>query len=215
MENEDNRFTRNRYAIIHAIGGTRFIANRFTAKLISINAKKFTKNNYYSIKMSKNQAPKPSNSQPGAPNANLNGNKAANNSVSKGNHSNVAKGGQPNDLHNSRNYKETSQNSFDAGGKVVARKLWWHESESEKKVNLNSLPKFNVTPKVDHQSDWSPSKSRKAIETRKLDWKAQPVLNTRENINYVPGGGKKRYPTEQLEWNATHKVDSGFLYEFE
>ena len=178
MGNEEI-ITRKRYAIVHAIGGKRFIANRFTTKLISINDKKSFKNSYSINKMSKNQAPKQSNSQP---------NNSQSTPVSKGNHLNVAKGGQPNDPHSRNNYKESSQNSFDAGGKVVGRKLWWHESESEKKVNLNSLPKFNVTPKVDHQSDWSPSKSKKAIETRKLDWRAQPVLNTRENINYVPGG---------------------------
>ena len=43
MGNEEI-ITRNRYDIVHAIGGKRFIANRFTTKLISINDKKSFKN---------------------------------------------------------------------------------------------------------------------------------------------------------------------------
>ena len=198
MGNEESGVSNNRNAIIHAIGGTRYIANQFTAKLIRINDNSLK--NYYNIKMNKNQ-PKQTATQPAQPNSNKNSNSAGkpntsnSTAVSKGNQVNnsyVAKGGQPNNDPRSRNFTEGSHNSFDAGGKIVARKLWWHESESEKKVNVGSLPKFDAQGKVDHQSDWTPSKSKKVIDTRKLEWRAQPVLNTRENINYVPGGKNKR-----------------------
>jgi hypothetical protein len=47
----------------------------------------------------------------------------------------------------------------------------------------------------------------------KLKWEVSPILNTHENIKYTPGGGNKRYPTQQLVWNTNHKVDSGFIYD--
>jgi len=75
-----------------------------------------------------------------------------------------------------------------SGAKIAKRELWWRESVPEKKIVTSGLPKFEVQPKIDDKSNWSPSRSQKKIETHKLEWKAQPVLNTKENINYVPGG---------------------------
>ena len=76
-----------------------------------------------------------------------------------------------------------------SSGSKVKRELWWHQSVSEKKVlPEGGLPKFEVGPKIDAKSNWSPSKSQKKIETQKLEWNVGPVLNTKENINYSPGG---------------------------
>lgn len=84
--------------------------------------------------------------------------------------------------------RSPTQSNDSSGGRIVRRQLWWHESESEKKVHIGSLPKFDAGPKVDDKSNWSPSRSTKRIETRRLQWNVQPVLNTKENLNYVPGG---------------------------
>jgi len=63
--------------------------------------------------------------------------------------------------------------------------------------------------------NYSPPVSQRAIEHRKLQWNSQPAVNTWENFHHQPGGGNKRYPVENVEWNALPKIDSGFIYTYE
>jgi hypothetical protein len=228
MGNEES-VKSNGIATIHAIG-----------EYINTNSGEYTKKD---INMQKSNTTKPPVSTPKAtvthqqitPKQQVQQNGNLKNSTNNVNKEPVKPNGKPaqsqqspqvsknaaNNNNNNNNQKSIndprnlSSNSQDSMSKIVKRQLWWHESESDKRVPLTGLPKFEAGPKVDDKSSWSPSRSVKRIETRKLDWKAQPVLNTKENLNYTPGGGNKRYPSEQLEWNATHKIDTGFLYEFE
>jgi hypothetical protein len=50
----------------------------------------------------------------------------------------------------------------------VKRELWWKESESQKKVDFPGKPQFDSGPKINPWNNWTPSKSEKKIESRKL-----------------------------------------------
>ena len=142
MGNEESVATeiQKRYASIYAIGGTKYYATRYTAKTISINDDNFK---YNSIRMDKTKnIPKSTVTHPQQQN---NGNKDFGRAPGKPNNSQqtpqLAKGGvvankgnHPNET-KSRNLSSNSQDSFGAGAKIVNRKLWWHESESEKKID--------------------------------------------------------------------------------
>ncbi|RNA11283.1 hypothetical protein BpHYR1_016962 [Brachionus plicatilis] len=132
---------------------------------------------------------------------------------------------QRNDL-NTRNQNQTprqanssqSPTRFGEGTRIAKRELWWKEPPPSR-VKIQSGQVFrpqNVGPKVDDRNlSYQTPVSQKTIEKVKLDWKAQPAVDTWGNFRHQPLGGGKKYPSESLQWQAQPKIDSGFIYYFE
>lgn len=120
---------------------------------------------------------------------------------------------QPN---NTARSPATSQSN--GATRIAKRELWWKEAppSEAKMVPGGKIKMENVTPRVDHHNpNYKPAREgSKVIETRKLQWNKKALTDTWGNFSHKPQGGNKRYPTEQLEYNALPKVDSGFLYTF-
>ncbi|CAF0749247.1 unnamed protein product [Brachionus calyciflorus] len=136
---------------------------------------------------------------------------------------NVPNNSQKNNLQTQYQSPRTAGNSqsptrFGEGTRIAKRELWWKEPPPSK-VKIQKAQVYrpqNVGPKVDNRNEtYQVPQSQKAIEKVKLEWKAQPVVDTWGNFNHQPKGGSKRYPSENLVWPAQPKVDSGFIYHFE
>lgn len=114
-----------------------------------------------------------------------------------------------------------SNQNVPEGYRIAKRELWWKEpAPSQHKILTGDKPKVDhVTAKVDHRNnDYSPHRqnsSTKLIESRRLEWNANHAVDTWGNFKHEPQGGNRRYPSENLQWNALPKVDSGFIYTFE
>jgi len=104
--------------------------------------------------------------------------------------------------------------------KIETRKLVWKAESKIENKNMDYRRKSmglsqeegidKKTKKIEnHKLDWKaeaktvtrnatytpPSKSDKKVETHKINWKAESKINSRENINYQPGGIGSVSPT--------------------
>lgn len=72
----------------------------------------------------------------------------------------------------------------------------------------------SISPSIDNKNDWRPSRrgSPKKIRGEKLNWKAEPKVQTkRQKIARPRGVSDERVPpiySERLQWNAQPKVDA-------
>jgi hypothetical protein len=75
------------------------------------------------------------------------------------------------------NTNSGSMNGGTSGTKIVKRELWWKEPPPPNKIEIitQKVELGNVTSRVDHMNkNYSPSRSEKKIESRKLEWSKQP-----------------------------------------
>lgn len=98
--------------------------------------------------------------------------------------------------------KQEDQNVFKSGHKsptrqagtnvrIAKRQLWWKEAPSEKQIPPSKPLKVSEqTCKIDHKNlGFQPSGFHNAkIDTKKLSWNAQPVVDTWSNVKHQPGG---------------------------
>lgn len=84
-----------------------------------------------------------------------------------------------------------SPTRFGEGTRIAKRELWWKEPPPSK-VKIQSGQVFrpqNVGPKVDNKNfNYQTPVSQKTIEKVKLDWKAQPAVDTWGNFKHQPQG---------------------------
>jgi len=104
--------------------------------------------------------------------------------------------------------------------KIETRKLVWKAESKIENKNMDYRRKSMVTSQEDgldkkpkkienHKLEWKaeaktvtrnssyapPAKSEKKVESHKINWKAESKINSRENINYQPGGVGSISPT--------------------
>ena len=100
-----------------------------------------------------------------------------------------------NDLSGRRDANEISGSTSPNRTRIAKRKLWWTEQPSEHKIPQPKPFKAIVSAaaRVDHKNlNFNPSNNNKIkIETQKLEWKAEPVIDSWSNINHQPGGKLK------------------------
>jgi hypothetical protein len=91
-----------------------------------------------------------------------------------------------------------------AGPKIIKRELWWKEQPSNKSIPLSQPMRLdNVSARVDDRnSNYNPNKdketSRVLIESRKLEWNAEPAIDTWSNIKHQPQGKISRNFSKNL-----------------
>lgn len=133
------------------------------------------------------------NIQPISPNnrRNLNSNQNANQTPRVNGRST-----QRNDLQNEyqtprQNTNSQSPTRFGEGTRIAKRELWWKEPPPSK-VKIQAGQVFrpqNVGPKVDDRNiNYQSPISQKTIDKLKLDWKAQPAVDTWGNFRHQPQG---------------------------
>lgn len=98
-----------------------------------------------------------------------------------------------NSFNNTLNGSQTlSLKSNDFGPRIARRELWWKEPERQNSKIPFSQPLRieNITPRVDDKNpNYVPSRPQhRTIESRKLEWSAQPITDTWGNIRHKPNG---------------------------
>lgn len=90
-----------------------------------------------------------------------------------------------------QNASSDSPTRFGEGTRIAKRELWWKEPPPSKvKIQPGQVFKpQNVGPKVDDRNfKYQTPISQKTIEKQKLDWKAQPAVDTWGNFKHQPQG---------------------------
>lgn len=89
-----------------------------------------------------------------------------------------------------------SMNSFrgvhDFGPRIARRELWWKEPErSQARIPFSQPLRIeNITPRVDDKNpNYVPARPQyRTIQSRKLEWHAEPITDTWGNIKHQPRG---------------------------
>lgn len=85
-----------------------------------------------------------------------------------------------------------SNENYNGGVRIAKRELWWKDvGPSQVKIpDPQPFKPENVTPRVDHRNlNYSPTRQgTKVIDSQRLLWNAQPVVDTWGNFNHQPRG---------------------------
>ena len=96
------------------------------------------------------------------------------------------------DIFNTQPSKKSPSRIQGSTARISKRQLWWKEQPSEKKIpsSMPFKPVVSATARVDHDNlKFQPAAYNGAkVETRKLTWTGNSVVDTWSNLNHQPGG---------------------------